>query len=231
MIVLNDLYDYGLKIYQNTEYFKFSLDSIILAEFVKLKPHARILDIGTGNAAIPLILTTKDDTLKIDGVEIQQEVAELAKNTVKLNNLEKNIVIYNEDAKTYSKDDNYDIITCNPPYFKVTEKTEKNINIVKRVARHEIMFTLEDAIKTAKRLLKSNGYFYLVHRTDRLLDTIKLLELHKFGIRKLVFVFTKQDKNAEFFLIQASKNKKSDVKVTSLNIKNLKTYKNIFEEE
>lgn len=228
MIVINDLYDYGLKIYQNTDYFKFSLDSILLGEFVKLKNNYTILDMCTGNAPIPLILSTKNSTINIDCVEVQAEVFELATKSIKLNFLEDKIKIHNIDIKEYYPNKKYDIVTCNPPYFKSLKTTEKNNNPVKCLARHEILITLEEIIPLAKKFLKENGTFYLVQRVERFLETIDLLQKNSFGIRNVVFINTKKCQNAEIFLIEASLSKKSDLKVKTLDIYNLKTYKNIF---
>ena len=229
MIEKNDLYDYGFYIFQNREYFKFSIDSILLAEFIRFKRNDRILDMCTGNAPIPLILTSKDDNLKIDAVEIQKEVYDLAKKSIEINNLH-NINIINDDVKNVKLKNKYDIIVCNPPYFKVNENSILNENEIKKIARHEIQLTLKDVIMTASKHIKETGKFYMVHRNERLIDAINLLEENSFGIRKICFVFTKEYATSEFFLIEAVKHQKSDPKIAYLNIKNLKTYKGIFEE-
>ncbi len=121
MEVINYLLGYeNLKIYQNTDMFNFSLDSVLLPNFVTInKKTKRILDIGSGNAVIPIILSTKT-TASIDAVEIQKEVYELGVKSIKLNKLENQINIYNEDIKDFYKNsetDVYDTITCNPPFF------------------------------------------------------------------------------------------------------------------
>jgi len=227
MIEKNDLFDYGYYIYQNKDYFKFSLDSILLAEFVTFKESDQILDMCTGNAPIPLILTSKNKKLQIDAVEIQKEIYQLANKSLKINNT-KNIKLYNNDVKTMNFAKVYDIIICNPPYFKVTEQSHINENQIKRFARHEICINLEEIIECAYNNLNAKGNFYMVHRTDRLLETIELMVAKGFGIRKICFVFTKQKSNAEFFLLEASKYKKSDPKITYLYTGDLKSYKNIF---
>lgn len=229
MTVKNDLYDYGLKIYQDSDYFKFSLDSILLAEFVQLQKGNTILDLCTGNAPIPLILCTKVEDIRIDCVEIQKEIFDLGKLSIEENQLTNKIHIENEDAKVYRAPQKYDIVTCNPPYFKVTNKSEKNANEIKRIARHEICITLKDVIEIAKRHLKETGTFYLVERVDRLLETVSLLERYKLGTRKICFVYT-GDKNAEFFLLEASNYKKADPKIYSVFTKDRQTYKDIFKE-
>ena len=230
MIEYNDLFDYGLYICQNQEYFKFSIDSILLAEFVKLKDNLTILDLCSGNAPIPMILSTKNQTIKITAIEIQKEVFELGKKSLKKNNL-KNIDLINCDIKNYKDENKYDIITCNPPYFKTKEKSKVNYNEIKRIARHEIKITLEEIINNAYSHLKDNGTFYLVHRTERLIDAINELEKKQFGIRRIVFIITKNTTKSELFLIEASKFKKSDPKISTINVCGLKTYKNLFEEE
>lgn len=230
MTTLNDLYDYGLKIYQDTDFFKFSIDSILLAEFVNFHSHDRILDICTGNVPIPMILSQKDESLSIDGVEIQKEIYDLATKSIQINNLEDRIHILNEDIKEAPITEKYDIVTCNPPYFKVSGTSLKNENKIKQIARHEVHLTLEETVQLAAKFLKEQGKFYMVHRTERFLDTVKLLEKNKLGIRRIVFVYTKKDKKAEFFLIEASKCKKTDPKIYSIYTEGLKTYQNMFEE-
>lgn len=230
MIVKNDLFDYGLSIYQNSEYFKFSLDSILLGEFVTLKRKNRVLDLCTGNAPIPLILYSKDNSIKVDCLEIQEEIYLLAKKSIEENSLEGSIRIIHGDAKYYEDLEKYDVVTCNPPYFKVTDTSEKNKNEVKRIARHEVCITLSEVVCSAKKNLKETGLFYLVERVDRFLETIKLVDENKMGIRKICFIYTKSDKPAEFFLLEASNYKKSDPKIYSVYTENRATYKNIFEE-
>ena len=128
MIVLNDLLNYrGYKIYQDTDMFCFSLDSILLANFVTINKNiSRIMDIGCGNAPIPLVLTTKTNA-NITGVEIQKNVYNLALDSIKYNKLENQIKIINADINDLNKDyefDSFDVITCNKQYFKVSDTTK-----------------------------------------------------------------------------------------------------------
>ena len=125
MKVVNDLLGYdGLKIVQNTEYFSFSLDSVLLANFVTIdKKTKNVLDIGTGNAPIPMILSTKG-IKKIFGFEIQPEIFEMAQESLKINSLSEKIQIFNDDIKNISKyfePEFFDLIVTNPPYFKIHE--------------------------------------------------------------------------------------------------------------
>ncbi len=209
-IVINDLvYFEDIKIVQNKKYFNFSLDSVLLPNFVKLnKGIDKILDLCTGNAPIPLILSTKTKS-KIYGIELQKEIFDLAVQTVKINKLEEQIVLINEDAKdTYNRfnSDTFDIITCNPPYFKVNKDSIKNDNEIKSLARHEISINLEDILKISRKLLKNNGQLSMVHRTDRLVDIIYLMRINNIEPKRIRFVYPKYGEKSNLILVSGHKN-------------------------
>lgn len=208
--VIHELLGYNhLKIIQRPEMFSFSLDSILLADFTKIynKTH-HIIDFGTGNAPIPLFLSLKT-TVPIVGVEIQDEVYDMAKRSVELNHKEDQITIIHDDIKLLHKrfqPASFDLITCNPPFFKATPDSIKNKNDYLTVARHEVLINLDEILKAAKHLLKNNGELNLVHRADRLEEIIiKLHEAH-FAIKRLRFVYPKKGKEANAVLIEAKNN-------------------------
>ena len=230
MIELNDLYDYGLKIYQNSNYFKFSIDSLLLGEFVEIKKNDTILDMCTGNCPVPLLLLTKEKNLHIDAVEVQEEVFNLAKKSIEYNNLNNSINLIKGDINNVNLDKKYDIITCNPPYFKVNSNKMQNKNDIKKIARHEVLINLDDIARIASNNLKETGDFYLVHRPERIVDIINSLNKYSLGVREICIVNTNDNYLSKLILFKASKNKKNDVKVYNINIKDLKSYKNIFKE-
>ena len=232
--VLNDLFDYGLKIYQDDEVFKFSLDSILLAEFVNVKLRDKnILDLCTGNAPIPLILSTKTKA-KIDGMEIQKYIYDLGVLSVKENNCEKQIKLINDDIKNHTKyfpGNIFDIITCNPPYFKCNETSLLNSSMSKAIARHEIKINLCDIIKIVNKLLKENGYFYISYRVERLEELIDLLKENNLQIKRIQFVYSNQKSESELVLLETVKNGKQGLKVMPpIFINEYKSYQSIFEE-
>ena len=230
MIELNDLYDYGLKIYQNSNYFKFSIDSLLLGEFVEIKKNDTILDMCTGNCPVPLLLLTKEKNLHIDAVEVQEEVFNLAKKSIEYNKLNNNVNLIKGDINNVNLDKKYDIITCNPPYFKVNSNKMQNKNDIKKIARHEVLINLDDIARIASNNLKETGDFYLVHRPERIVDIINSLNKYNLGVREICIVNTNDNYLSKLILFKASKNKKNDVKVYNINIKDLKSYKNIFKE-
>lgn len=217
MEVLNDLVNYkNLKIYQNTDWFLFSLDSVLLPNFVTLNKNIKtVMDLGTGNAPIPLILSTKTNA-KIIGVEIQKDVYELAKKNIEYNHLEDRIELYNLDMKNLKNHflpDSMDVITCNPPYFKISEQSNLNEDIHKVIARHEKMVTLEDVIQISRYLLKNNGVLALVHRTDRFLDILRLCSQYGLEVKKIRFIYPKVENESNMILVEARKNGGTGLKV------------------
>lgn len=234
MIVLNDLYDYNLKIYQDTDLFKFSLDSLLLAEFVTIeKKDKNLLDLCSGNAPLPLIIG-KNYNIDITGVEIQSEIYNLAIRSIKEKKLS-NIKMLNCNVinlKNYFPGNNFDIITCNPPFFKIIKSSLINESVKKAIARHEITITLEEIFKITSYLLKNNGTFYLVHRPERLEEVIQLATIHKLHIKEIIFIYSDIKKAAIMVLFKMKKNARIGVKVRSVIInRNTKTYQNIFKEE
>ena len=163
-----------LNIYQDSSFFSFSLDSIILANYSTIRVRdKKIVDFCTGNAVVPIILTRRCDKI-IDCVEIQEKLYDLAVKSIKLNKLENRINIINDDVKVFSKNNLnvYDLVLCNPPYFKDLENSSKNLSKEKMIARHEICINLDEVCHSANLVLKDNGTFSMIHRTERLIDVI-----------------------------------------------------------
>lgn len=217
MEVINFLLGYkDLKIFQNTEWFNFSLDSVLLANFVTINNSAKmIMDLGTGNAPIPLILSTRTKA-KIYGVEIQKEIYGLAVKSVNTNGLDEQIKMLNEDIKVIDKlfeTDTFDIIISNPPYFKVDDMSLMNANEQKMIARHEVLMDLDDVLRISKKLLKNNGIFGIVHRPERLLEIFDKMRLYNIEPKKVRFIYPKDNKECNTVLIEGTKNGKKGLKI------------------
>ena len=215
---LDDVLGYkDLKIYQNSTYFSFSLDSIILANYVNIRLRDKnIVDFCTGNGVIPLILTRRTKN-NIVGVEIQEKLAELATKSVEYNKLTDRITIVNEDVNEFSSRhlNEFDLVLCNPPYFKVEDKSSFNESYEKMIARHEITFNLEDLCKCCKKVLKDNGNLYIVHRSDRLIDIIETLRKHNLEPKRIRFVYENVSKESTLVLVEAQKCGSVGLKVDS----------------
>lgn len=217
MKMINYLLGYeNLKIVQDPDMFKFSLDSILLANFATInRKFKNILDIGTGNAPIPLVISTKTKA-HIDCIEIQKQVYNMGVETIDINNLTNQISIYNGDVTKLYLDmpsEKYDLITCNPPYFKITPDFNANKNDYKTIARHEVKLNLEQLMKISRRLLKNGGLISIVHRPERLVDILIEMRNNNIEPKKIQFVYPKKGEDANILLIEGSKNGKSGLKM------------------
>lgn len=212
---LDDILDYGMKIYQDTDFFSFSLDSIILANYSTIrKRDKKIVDFCSGNGIIPIILSMRTDK-KIIGVEVQKKLADDAEATIKYNNLEDNITIINEDIKEFSNKflNEFDLVLCNPPFFKVEDNTKYSLSLEKKIARHEVLITLEEVCLCAKKVLKDNGTFCLVYNCDRLNEALFALKNNNLEPKRIKFIHDTIEKQASIVLIESQKCGKIGLKV------------------
>ena len=217
MIVKNRLLNYqNMYIYQDDQYFNFSLDSVLLSSFVTInKGTSLIVDLGTGNAPIPLLLTKTTSSL-IYGFEIQKPIFELACKSVNINNLSNQIKIIHDDIKnlsSYFKPNSIDVITCNPPFFKYIDISNINVNEIKSNARHERLISLEQIISVSSIHLKHNGKLALVHRPERLIEIIFLMRKYNIEPKRLRMVYPKVNKQCNMILIEGAKNGKTGLKI------------------
>lgn len=204
-----DLEFKNLKIIQNCTGFCFGIDSVLLSDFAKeIKKNSTVVDIGTGTGIISILLSAKTDVRKIYGIEIQEDVANMAKRSVNLNNLEDKIEIINTNIKNifnFLEPNKIDAIVTNPPYMKLNTGAQ-NEEKKKLISRHEVECTLEDIVKISYRLLKSNGEFYMVHRAERIVDILYYLRQYKLEPKVLRFIQPKENKEPNLVLIKAVKN-------------------------
>lgn len=216
METIHELLGYeNIKIAQKKGIFHFSIDSMLLADFVKTKKSAeKIIDLGCGNAPIPLFLTLKTDC-KIIGVELQKEVYLLARRSIEINHLENQITVINCNIKGIHKTvgaNKFNVVVANPPYFKYLPTSNINKSPALTIARHEVAITLEEIVNEARKLLITGGTLNMIHRTERLGEFIALLKCYNFGLRRLRFVYPKvTSSSALLFLAEAKSNQKDDV--------------------
>lgn len=208
---IDDLEYKGLKIIQKEDGFCFGIDAVLLSDFAKeIRNNSEVLDLGTGTGILSILLSAKTNLKKIYGIEIQEEVAEMARRSVELNHLEEKIEIINKNIKELKErfeKNSFDAIVTNPPYKKInTGKANEAEN--KYIARHEVTANLEDFIKISFDLLKDKGSFYMVHRPERLAEMIYLLKQNKLEPKKIRFVHSNTEQEPKLVLIKAVKNAK-----------------------
>lgn len=213
---IDDLEYKGLKIIQNEKGFCFGIDSILLSDYAKtMKKDSTVIDIGTGTGIISLLISAKIDVKKIYGIEIQEEVANMAKRSVELNNLKEKIEILNiniKDVFEILEKNKYDVVITNPPYKK-QDTGATNIDKRKLISRHEVECSLEDIIEKGSKLLRDLGEFYMVHRAERLVDIMCLLRKYKLEPKNIRFVHSKLGEKPNLILIRAVRNAKEFLKI------------------
>lgn len=210
-----------LKIIQNKSAFCFGIDSVLLSDFAKeIKNNAKCVDLGTGTGILSILLCAKTKLSKIYGVEIQEDIAEMANRSIMLNHLEEKFQVVCMDIKDILNKKNCDIfeknsfdsVITNPPYKKINTG-KLNDNEKKLMARHEIKANLKDFMKVTNYLLKDKGNLYMVHRPERLVEILQTMRGEHLEPKEIRFVYPQKDKAPNLILIKAVKNGREFLKV------------------
>ncbi len=221
---LEDLLRGKLKILQKIEGYRFSVDPILLADFIEIKEEDKAIDLGTGCAVIPLILAEKAKVRSITGIDIQKEMVDMARRSVKYNNLGARIKIDLWDLKklkTRFEAGSFDVVISNPPYIPV-KAGKINPNNQKAIARHEIKSKLEDILTAAKHLLDAKGALYIVYPAVRIVDLFVFCRQNDLEPKEVRFVHSNENSSAKLILLKAIKGGKPEIKIVNpLSIYNL----------
>ncbi|ENC9090505.1 tRNA1(Val) (adenine(37)-N6)-methyltransferase [Staphylococcus pseudintermedius] len=195
-----------LRIIQNDAVFSFSTDALLLGHFTEVRKRDRILDMCAGNGVIPLLLSDKGNNV-ITGVEIQPQLVNMAVRSVQYNHLEDRITMVEMDInaliQVYSPAQ-FDLITCNPPYFKANQTNQHQLEAHK-IARHEIYCTLDDCLRVSNHLLKEGGRVVMVHRAERMLDLFESMRHYRIEPKRLHMIFSKPGKAAQTIVVEGRK--------------------------
>lgn len=199
---IDDLNLNGKKIIQNTNYFCFGIDSVLLANFVESNCNKNVIvDLCSGSGVIPVIISQKKKYSKLYAVELQKEMYELLLKNIKINDLVGDIIPINNNIKEFRMDNKVDIVVCNPPYKQIGTGVE-NDNSVKYIARHEKECTLEDVFECSSKILKQKGKLYLVHKPQRLTDLISCARKYNLEPKKIRFVYPTVESKPSIVLIE-----------------------------
>ena len=200
---LEDLPSVNCKIIQKKKGFRFTVDSILLVNFLKLKKNTNLLDIGTGTGIMPLLLCRKEEINLITAVEIETEIAKMFEKTIEINSLKSKIKLINTDIKNY-KEEPFDMIISNPPYMKLNEGYISPHDY-RAGARHEINLDLKELLINGKRLLKNGGSFNLVYRTNRFMEVLDEAKMLNLNAKRVRFRYSKPNQSSDLFMIEMIK--------------------------
>lgn len=202
---IDELHRNGYQIIQNPERFCFGMDAVLLSGYASVKENEIVLDLGTGTGIIPILLEAKTKGFHFTGLEIQEDVADMARRSVSLNKLENKVRIVQGNIKEASQifgKSVFDVVTSNPPYMNENHGL-KNPNLPKAIARHELLCNLEDIVRETALVLKPGGRFYMVHRPRRLIEIIGMLSKYHLEVKRLRPVYPMLGKEANMVLLEA----------------------------
>lgn len=202
---IDELYRENMRIIQSSETFSFSVDALLLGNFVKVnKRDNRIMDLCSGNGIIPLLLSHRVNQL-IDAVEIQGVLVDMAERSIQMNEKTNQITMYNLDIKalkTSMEHSSYDVITVNPPYFTSNQPLKDKGH--QSIARHELHIDLKGIVEACRYLITNKGRLYMVHRAERSAEVFTELHNHGFRVRRVQYVYNDiNSKNAMFIVLEA----------------------------
>jgi tRNA1Val (adenine37-N6)-methyltransferase len=212
---LDALFGGALKLYQRKRGYRFSLDSVLLADFATIRPGNRVIDLGTGNGVMPLILAYRYPSIAVTGIEIQREMADRAERNVRLNGYEDRIAIGCIDissATGHFMPESFDSVICNPPY-RPASSGRLSPSGEKQIARHELKANLDDFVQVAAFLLKNKGRFACIHLGDRTVDLLTAMRDAAIEPKRLRVVHPFAAAKASMILVEAVKGGRSGLDV------------------
>lgn len=206
------LFDGDLVCQQNIDGYRFSVDSILLAHFIKPKVNDSILDLGTGCGIILLLLQYRWRGVikKTTGIELQSSLAALANKNISKNHFGPTANIIEGDIKkilSLVRPESYQIVISNPPFY-LPETGRMNVNKEATQARHQILGGLNDFLEAAAAAVINRGSVYFIYPAERIGEFISLARKRRLEVKKLQFVYSYPDttKSAKLVLIQCIKN-------------------------
>ena len=201
-----NIIDDNYSVYEDDRFHKLGTDSVLLAKFVNVKKNLKICDLGVGQGGLSLLLFIKESNLEIHGVEIEPETARIAEYNMQISGFSDKFTLHICDMRELEKDmyNKFDMVVSNPPYFKngcgkQSKTSERDF------ARLDCQCSALELCKTASKLLKSGGDFYLVYRSDRICDIISSMRKCKIEPKKIQFVYGNAETNSKIVLIYGKK--------------------------
>ena len=212
---LDDLQRNGYKIIQNPNKFCFGIDAVLLSGFADIKKGSRVLDLGTGTGILPILLAAKTEAKSFEGLEIQEESADMARRSVAYNGLQELIHITTgniAEASSLFGCSSFDAVVTNPPYIN-DKHGLKNPDMAKAIARHEILCSLEDVVRESSRVLQPKKSLFMVHRPFRLAEIFQTLQKHHMEPKRMRLIHPYLKKEPNMVLIEAVKDGNPMIKI------------------
>ena len=196
-----------IKLFQSKKGYRFSIDAVLLEQFISARHSSKGIELGTGSGVISILLAKRLSNIQIKAVELQKTLADRAKRNVKLNGLEDRIEIIHMDIKELKEiyaTNSFNFVYTNPP-FRKPKTGRMSIDRERAIARHEIEISLQELISTTSHLLKHSGRFYLIYHPFRLVELISFLKDSRLEPKRMRFVHSREGDEAKMVMIEAAK--------------------------
>jgi len=196
-----------IKLFQSKKGYRFSIDAVLLEQFISARHSSKGIELGTGSGVISILLARRLSKVNITAVELQKPLADRAERNIKLNDLEERIEIIQKDIKDLKEiypTNSFNFAYANPP-FRKPETGRMSIDKERAIARHEIEISLQELISTTSYLLKHSGRFYLIYHPFRLVELISVLKESRLEPKRMRFVHSRKGDEAKMVLIEAAK--------------------------
>jgi tRNA1Val (adenine37-N6)-methyltransferase len=209
----------NIRLFQSRKGYRFSVDALLLADFVNLKKVVKIGDLGAGSGIVGILLAKKYPDARVTLFEIQDSLAALAEKNVALNNLRDRVTVMKADVKglrlfdsSFAVPHSFDLLVSNPPFRRlksgrISEGEEKAI------ARHEIKLGIHDLINAASSLLKAKGRLCVIYHPSRLMELFDILKKKRIEAKRLRFVHSNISSEAKMVLLEAVQGGRGGIKV------------------
>lgn len=206
---------YGLQVAQPADGYRFSLDALLLADFVRTADNARIIDLGTGCGIIPMILCRRFPGATVAGIDSNRSMAGLAKENVIRNGFADRIDILFEDVMSVKSQfpvSSFDGVVANPP-FRTPNSGRLSPKAGRDTARHESTAGMADFLAVAKYLAKPSGRIWFIYHPDRLIEFIRYAGEQKLAVLRLRMVHGSSNAPAKMFLAELAKARKGTIDI------------------
>lgn len=203
---LEDLQYNGLQIIQSDAEYRFTTDAVLLANFCKDMKGKLCVEFCAGSGVISILVAAKKCPKKVVAIELQQNLADMAKRSVIFNGMQDVVQVVCGDVLNAPKliDHPADVVVCNPPYRRIgSGETQLAQNIA--LCRHEIAITLQQVIEAASQTLNNRGTFYLVHQAERIAEITAICYNNQLAVKEIVPVCPRQGREPNLVLVRAVK--------------------------